>query len=74
MNITNERNGNGVKDQGDCYRQGGKLIQWCDEATTDNRIAEFDTIYQNIKEAGFETKIAYISDGRRLFVEASIVQ
>ena len=71
--MNNARNQYGVKDQADCYRSAGKFIQWIDEACTDPTIEEFDMVRLNIKLAGYKVKTVRIDDGRRLFVESTII-
>lgn len=57
----------GIKQQCDCYRKSGKMIQWQDEATHPDI---FDTV-DKCKELGIKYRLTTIDDGKRLFVEKS---
>ena len=65
--INNNRNSSGHKDQGDCYRQGGKYTQWVDEGAIGT--PEFDSVLQGIIANGTGYKVIRRDDGRRLFVK-----
>ena len=63
---TNKRNEHGVKDCGDTYRQGGKLIQWSDFPATNK-----DTVKAWAKRVSIKHRIVKLDDGMlRLFVDS----
>ena len=73
--LINNRNEHGFKDQVDCYRDNGKLIQWIDEAVDyyidGTEVTIFWSTVSLCKALKIKHRITTISDGKRLFIEGN---